>query len=74
MEEQPEIDGEEYVDLEELAWIAYMMINTNVRIYDVLISLLSVMGGSERAKQLQQLHEEGGYLFPPPYMEQNGEE
>lgn len=74
MEEEPEVtDGEDYVDLEELAWIAYMMINTNVRIYDVLISLLSVIGGSEKAKQLQQLHEAGGYLFPPPYLEPDGE-
>jgi hypothetical protein len=75
--EDKELDGEEYyedeVGTEELAWIAYMMINTNVRMYDVLISIFSVLGGSEKAKALQELHEAGGYLFPPPYLEQDGE-
>jgi len=78
MEDQ-EIDGEEYyeeetVSTEELAWVAYMLVNSNVRMYDVLISILSVLGGSDKAKALQQLHESGGYLFPPPYIEMDGEE
>jgi hypothetical protein len=72
--EDEELDGEEYyedeeIGAEEFAWIAYMLINSNVRMYDVLISILSVLGGSEKAKALQELHESGQYLFPPPFIE-----
>ena len=63
MEEEPE------VTLDELAWIAYIIVNSQFRIYDALISILASTAGSDRAKQLQQLHEEGQFLFPPPHMQ-----
>lgn len=72
MEDEEELDSEE-IETEELAWIAYMLINSNVRMYDALISILAVLGGSEKAKQLQELHESGEYLFPPPYLGPDGE-
>lgn len=67
MEEEPE------VTLDDIAWISSLIINSQFRIYDVLISLLAVLGGSEKAKQLQELHEKGGFLFPPPHI-YDGEE
>lgn len=63
MEEEPE------VSTEELAWIAYMLINSNIRMYDVLMGIFASLAGSEKAKQLQELHEDGNYLFPPSFLE-----
>jgi hypothetical protein len=71
--EDDQTDGEDYneeVSTEELAWIAYMLVNSQFRIYDVLISMLAVTGGSDKAKSLQDMHERGEFLFPPPYIEE----
>ena len=67
MEEEPEVTPE------ELAWIGYIIVNSQFRIYDSLISLLAVLGGSDKAKSLQEMHERGEFLFPPPHI-YDGEE
>jgi hypothetical protein len=67
------MENEEEVTLEEIAWIAYIMVNSQFRIYDALVSLLAATAGSDKAKQLQQLHEQGKFLFPPPHLQQEEE-
>jgi len=51
---------------EEIAWLASMQLHSQYRIYDVLLSILAALGHSESAKKLQELHEKGEFLYPPP--------
>jgi hypothetical protein len=58
------------IDPEELSWVMYLYLNSNIRIYDALLTLIAGLVGSEQAKNLQQLHEKGSFLYPPPYLQQ----
>jgi len=46
-------------------WMGWQM-ELGQRQYDVLLALLAALGQSGKAKELQQLHEQGEYLYPPP--------
>jgi len=37
------------------------------RIYDLLLVLIAADVSSDRAKDIQRIHEEGKFLFPPPF-------
>lgn len=58
--------------LEELSPEEHAMIwqSNNIvalmRIYDALLTLLAATAGKEIAEELQEAHERGDYLFPPP--------
>jgi hypothetical protein len=67
-------DEEEVITYEDIAWLTSLIVNSQFRIYDVLISILAASAGSEKAKQLQEMHEEGKFLFPPPHIYTDGEE
>lgn len=55
--------------------VDFLNLNAQFRIYDALLAILSSLAGSEKAKQLQQLHETGQFLYPPPFMEyEDGED
>lgn len=48
--------------------IVYFMgwhMDSQRRIYDVLLSLLAAQGLNDKAKQLQTMHAEGKFLYPP---------
>ena len=75
MENQEELeeDYEEEVDIEDLTWVMYLYLNSNIRIYDALLTLIAGLVGSDKAKQLQQIHEKGQYLYPPPFVKNETE-
>lgn len=70
--------SETTVENEELDYkysVDFLHLNSQFRIYDALLAILSSLAGSDKAKQLQQLHETGQYLYPPPFMEyEDGED
>lgn len=66
--EEPQINNE------ELAYMAFLLINSNFRIYDTLITLVAGLVGADQAKQLQAMHERGEFLFPPPFLSDDEEE
>lgn len=57
---------EEKLTVEDVAWLASMHMDIQFRLYDVMISILAATAGADTAKNLQQLHEDGQYLYPPP--------
>jgi hypothetical protein len=61
---------EEPVEFEPEEYYAMMMLNSQFRIYDALLSLLAATTDSETAKKLQTLHEKGEFLYPPPYLQE----
>lgn len=62
MEDEDELTDEHYY--------AMMMLNSQFRIYDALLSLLAASTDASTAKALQALHEKGEFLYPPPYFEE----
>ena len=44
------------------------MIDSQYRIYDVMLSILAAAAGSETAKALQEMHYNSEFLYPPPFM------
>jgi hypothetical protein len=63
MEKEEEVT----ISPEEVAWLATVHLNSQLRIYDALLSILAAVGSSQAAKDLQQLHEQGEFLYPPPF-------
>jgi len=61
------MEDEELV-LEPEEYYAMMMLNSQFRIYDALLSLLAASTDAQTAKALQALHEKGEFLYPPPYL------
>lgn len=57
----------EQLDNEEIAFIIATHLDTQLRIYDCLLTLVAAQAGPETAKSLQELHEQGDYLYPPPF-------
>lgn len=57
----------EQLTIEEISFLFSAHIDTQIKIYDCLITLIATQAGSEIAKELQELHEQGKYLYPPPY-------
>ena len=51
---------------DDIAYTIGWYMNTERRIYDVLLAILATTN-PDKAKQLHQLHENGEFLFPPPW-------
>lgn len=51
-----------------IAWMGFMM-EAQQRNYDCMLTLIAASGHGDKAKQLQELHEQGQFLYPPPVME-----
>ena len=47
-------------------WMGWMM-DSQARLYDAHLAILAALGAGEQAKELQQLHEQGKFLYPPDY-------
>jgi hypothetical protein len=62
MEDEEELTSEDYY--------AMMMLNSQFRIYDAILSLLAATADAETAKALQSIHEKGEFLYPPPYFDE----
>lgn len=62
---------EEKIKLEDADWAFFMgaMIDSQYRIYDVLLSVLAATAGSEAAKNLQAMHYQSEFLYPPPFLD-----
>jgi hypothetical protein len=54
---------------EDVAYFLGWMMNTGRRNYDVLLAILATHS-PEKAKELYGLHEEGKFLFPPPWADE----
>jgi hypothetical protein len=63
MDELPELTMEDV-----LYWMGWIM-DSQRRMYDVQLAMLSALAEPAKAKQLQALHEEGRFLYPPVYVE-----
>jgi hypothetical protein len=64
------MEDEEELELEPEEYYAMMMLNSQFRIYDALLSLLAATADPDTAKKLQALHEKGEFLYPPPYLDE----
>jgi hypothetical protein len=60
----------EKLALEDADWAFFIgaMIDSQYRIYDVMLSILAAAAGSETAKALQEMHYNSEFLYPPPFM------
>lgn len=52
--------------LEDVLYFMGFMMDSQRRIYDVLLANLAAQGYNDKAHELQQMHERGQFLFPPP--------
>lgn len=62
--------GFELADI-DMAWFMLETVETGRRLYDVLLALLAAQTDADKARELQELHESGRYLFPPAWSGDN---
>jgi hypothetical protein len=65
-------DDDLVITPQDIAYTIGWMMNTHRRLYDVLLAILST-NNADKAKELHQLHEDGLFLFPPPWVDGEGQ-
>lgn len=58
-EQQPQLT------IDDVIYFMGWHMDSQRRIYDVLLSLFAAQGHGDKAKELQALHEQGKFLYPP---------
>lgn len=71
--EDDEAVSERLTEYDIIYWMGWHM-DSQRRIYDVLLGLLASATTSEQAKQLQELHAKGEFLYPPLYAQGDEDE
>lgn len=60
-------DDDGVITTDDIAFFMALHIESQRRIYDVVLAQLAAVAGAEKAKELQQMHEQGNFLYPPEF-------